>query len=44
MAHAGVTANAIAPGNVSTDMIHNETLYRLMRPDLEEPTREEVAP
>ena len=43
MAHAGVTANAVAPGNVSTDMIHNETLYRLMRPDLEEPTREEVA-
>jgi SDR family mycofactocin-dependent oxidoreductase len=43
MAHSGVTANAIAPGNISTDMIHNDTLYRLMRPDLEHPTREDVA-
>ncbi len=44
MAHCGVTANVVAPGNVSTDMIHNGTLYHLMRPDLEAPTREEVAP
>ncbi len=44
VAHVGITVNAIAPGNVSTDMIHNETLYRLMRPDLEHPTREDVAP
>jgi SDR family mycofactocin-dependent oxidoreductase len=43
MAHSGVTVNAVAPGNVSTDMIHNDTLYRLMRPDLEHPTRDEVA-
>ncbi len=43
VAHVGVTVNAIAPGNVSTDMIHNDTLYRLMRPDLERPTREDVA-
>jgi len=43
MAHSGVTVNAIAPGNISTDMIHNETLYRLMRPDVEHPTREDVA-
>lgn len=44
LAAFGVTVNAIAPGNVSTPMIHNDTLYRLMRPDLEQPTREEVAP
>jgi SDR family mycofactocin-dependent oxidoreductase len=44
MAHVGVTANVIAPGNVSTDMLHNDTLYRLMRPDVERPTREDVAP
>ena len=44
VAHFGVTANVIAPGNVSTDMIHNEMLYRLMRPDLKHPTREDVAP
>lgn len=44
LAHFGVTVNAIAPGNVSTPMIHNDTLYGLMRPDLEQPTREDVAP
>ena len=44
MAHCGVTANVIAPGNTSTDMIHNEMLYNLMRPDVAEPTREDVAP
>jgi SDR family mycofactocin-dependent oxidoreductase len=43
LAHFGVTANVIAPGNVSTDMIHNDTIYGLMRPDLERPTREDVA-
>jgi SDR family mycofactocin-dependent oxidoreductase len=44
LAGFGVTVNAIAPGNVSTPMIHNDALYRLMRPDLEHPTREDVAP
>jgi SDR family mycofactocin-dependent oxidoreductase len=44
LAAFGVTVNAIAPGNVSTPMIHNDTLYRLMRPDLEHPTEEDVAP
>ncbi len=43
MAHCNVTVNAIAPGNVSTDMIHNDTLYSLMRPDLERPTTDDVA-
>ncbi len=44
LAAFGVTVNAIAPGNVSTPMIHNDVLYGLMRPDLEHPTREDVAP
>jgi len=44
LAHVGVTVNAIAPGNVSTPMIHNDTLYGLMRPDLDHPTMEDVAP
>jgi SDR family mycofactocin-dependent oxidoreductase len=44
LAAFGVTVNAIAPGNVSTPMIHNDTLYGLMRPDLEHPTRDDVAP
>ena len=43
LASFGVTVNVVAPGNVSTDMIHNETLYRMMRPDLEHPTRDDVA-
>ncbi len=43
LAPFGVTVNAVAPGNVSTPMIHNDVLYRLMRPDLEHPTREDVA-
>jgi SDR family mycofactocin-dependent oxidoreductase len=44
MARFGVTVNAIAPGNVSTPMIHNEALYRVARPDLEHPTADDVAP
>jgi SDR family mycofactocin-dependent oxidoreductase len=44
LAGFGVTVNAIAPGNVSTPMIHNDVLYRLMRPDLDHPTSEDVAP
>ncbi|MGD0881783.1 MAG: mycofactocin-coupled SDR family oxidoreductase [Acidimicrobiales bacterium] len=43
MAHFGVTANVVAPGNVSTDMIHNESMYHLMRPDLDHPTSEDMA-
>jgi NAD(P)-dependent dehydrogenase (short-subunit alcohol dehydrogenase family) len=44
LAGFGITVNAIAPGNVSTPMVHNDALYGLMRPDLEHPTREDVAP
>ncbi len=44
LAAFGVTVNAVAPGNVSTAMIHNDVLFRLMRPDLEHPTMEDVAP
>jgi SDR family mycofactocin-dependent oxidoreductase len=44
LAAFGVTVNVIAPGNVSTAMIHNDVLYGLMRPDLEHPTADDVAP
>ena len=44
LAGFGVTVNVIAPGNVSTPMIHNEQLYGLMRPDLEHATADDVAP
>jgi SDR family mycofactocin-dependent oxidoreductase len=43
LAGNGVTVNVVAPGNVATPMIHNDTMYRLMRPDLEHPTRDDVA-
>jgi SDR family mycofactocin-dependent oxidoreductase len=44
LAGFGVTVNVIAPGNVSTPMIHNDQLYGMMRPDLERATADEVAP
>jgi SDR family mycofactocin-dependent oxidoreductase len=44
LAGTGVTVNVIAPGNVSTPMIHNDVLYRLARPDLDHPTADDVAP
>lgn len=44
LAGVGVTVNVIAPGNVSTPMIHNDQLYGMMRPDLEHATADDVAP
>lgn len=44
LAGYGITVNAVAPGNVSTPMIHNDFLYGFMRPDLDAPTADDVAP
>ncbi|TCN51231.1 SDR family mycofactocin-dependent oxidoreductase [Rhodococcus sp. SMB37] len=44
LAQNGITVNAIAPGNISTPMIHNDALYGMLRPDLENPTADDVAP
>jgi NAD(P)-dependent dehydrogenase (short-subunit alcohol dehydrogenase family) len=44
LAGFGVTVNAVAPGNIDTPMIHNEGMYRLMRPDMSDPTADDVAP
>lgn len=44
LAAHGITVNAVAPGNVSTPMVHNDALYHHLRPDLEHPTSEDVAP
>jgi SDR family mycofactocin-dependent oxidoreductase len=40
----GIRVNVIAPGTVDTDMVQNDGLRKLFRPDLERPTREDVAP
>ena len=38
-----IRVNSIAPGAVSTDMVLNDGLFRMFRPDLENPTTEDVA-
>ncbi|MEU4313736.1 mycofactocin-coupled SDR family oxidoreductase [Nocardia sp. NPDC024068] len=44
LAPHGITANVVAPGNISTPMVHNEALYARMRPDLDNPGRDDVEP
>lgn len=44
LAQFGITVNAVAPGNISTPMVHNESLYRGLRPDLADPQWDDVAP
>jgi SDR family mycofactocin-dependent oxidoreductase len=40
----GVTVNAVAPGNIATPMVLNEHMYRTMRPDLDDPGPDDMAP
>ena len=40
----GITVNAVLPAGVNTDQIHNKAAYKLFRPDLDNPTREDVMP
>ena len=42
LAPRGIRANAVHPTNVDTAMLQNESMYRALRPDLEEPTRTDV--
>ncbi|GAA3708405.1 mycofactocin-coupled SDR family oxidoreductase [Gordonia hankookensis] len=44
LAPHGITVNAVAPGNVSTPMVHNDSLYARMRPDLDHPGFDDVEP
>jgi SDR family mycofactocin-dependent oxidoreductase len=37
-----IRVNAVHPTNCNTDMLHNRGMYRLFRPDLAEPTAEDV--
>lgn len=39
-----IRVNAIHPTNCNTHLLHNDELYRVFRPDLENPTREDVEP
>jgi (+)-trans-carveol dehydrogenase len=39
-----IRVNVVAPGTVSTDMVLNEGLFAMFRPDLEAPTAADVAP
>lgn len=37
-----IRINTVHPTNVNTDMLHNQPMYRVFRPDLAEPTREDA--
>ena len=42
MAPHSIRINAIHPTNVNTDMLHNVPMYKVFRPDLADPTREDA--
>jgi SDR family mycofactocin-dependent oxidoreductase len=42
LASRSIRVNCIHPTNVNTDLLHNRELYKIFRPDLQEPTREDV--
>ncbi|MGX1809199.1 mycofactocin-coupled SDR family oxidoreductase [Nocardia sp. NPDC055321] len=39
LAKKSIRINAVHPTNVDTDMLHNEGMYKVFRPDLDAPTR-----
>ncbi|MET8648972.1 MULTISPECIES: mycofactocin-coupled SDR family oxidoreductase [Nocardia] len=42
LAKQSIRVNAVHPTNVDTDMLHNEGMYKIFRPDKESPTREDA--
>jgi SDR family mycofactocin-dependent oxidoreductase len=40
----GVRANCVCPGNVATDLVVDDEVLRMFRPDLERPTVDDAAP
>ncbi len=41
LAPLSIRINCVHPSNVNTDMIQNDAVYRIFRPDLEAPTRQD---
>jgi NAD(P)-dependent dehydrogenase (short-subunit alcohol dehydrogenase family) len=39
-----IRANAVHPPNCNTDIVHDETVYMLFRPDLSNPDRGDIEP
>jgi SDR family mycofactocin-dependent oxidoreductase len=39
-----IRVNAVHPTNCNTNLLHNNELYKVFRPDLESPTRDDVMP
>ena len=44
LARMEIRVNVVFPGNVNTDLIHNDALYRTFRPELDHPTAADVEP
>ncbi|GAB92676.1 SDR family oxidoreductase [Gordonia rhizosphera] len=42
LAPKGIRVNGIHPGNVDTTMVHNDEIYQLFRPDLQNPTYDDA--
>lgn len=42
LAPKSIRANVIHPTNCNTDMLHHEAMYKVFRPDLEHPTRDDA--
>ena len=42
LAHRFIRVNCIHPTNCNTSLLHNKELYKVFRPDLEEPSREDA--
>jgi len=42
MAPHNIRVNAVHPTSVNTDLMHNQQMYRVFRPDLENPSREDA--
>ena len=44
LAPGSIRVNAVHPTNCNTNLLHNEDLYKVFRPDLENPTADDVLP